>query len=98
MEVLCCLNYLKYKAHLTSMTTTAFCSDMHVFSVNLQKYVDNHINYHNYTDDAQIGCGLSSDYDSIDCLCRGIEQINDLTCLNFLQLNAETTEIIGFDS
>uniref|UniRef100_A0A8C2F867 Reverse transcriptase domain-containing protein n=1 Tax=Cyprinus carpio TaxID=7962 RepID=A0A8C2F867_CYPCA len=57
----------------------------------------NQIAYHSYADDTQIYLALSpNDYSPIDSVCQRTDEINSWMCQNFLQLNKEKTEGIGF--
>ncbi|KAL2088560.1 hypothetical protein ACEWY4_015459 [Coilia grayii] len=58
---------------------------------------NNSVNYHSYADDTQVYLALSpNDYTPLESLCGCIEQINNWMSHNFLQLNADKTEVIVF--
>ena len=58
---------------------------------------DHNISYHTYADDTQLYISVSShDYSPLFSLSKCIHQINEWMCQNFLQLNADNTEVIVF--
>ncbi|KAL2088527.1 hypothetical protein ACEWY4_015426 [Coilia grayii] len=58
---------------------------------------NNSVNYHSYADDTQVYLALSpNDYTPLESLCGCIDQINNWMSHNFLQLNADKTEVIVF--
>ncbi|KAL2093106.1 hypothetical protein ACEWY4_010418 [Coilia grayii] len=58
---------------------------------------NNSVNYHSYADDTQVYLALSpNDYTPLESLCECIDQINNWMSHNFLQLNADKTEVIVF--
>ncbi len=57
----------------------------------------NQIAYHSCVNDTQVYLALlPNDYSPIDSLCQSIDKINSWVCQNFLQLNKEKSEVIGF--
>ena len=58
---------------------------------------NNSVNYHSYAVDTQVYLALSpNDYTPLESLCGCIDQINNWMSHNFLQLNADKTEVIVF--
>ncbi|XP_059207040.1 uncharacterized protein LOC131986205 [Centropristis striata] len=92
---------LRVYSHASSSVRPCFGSFLgpllfNIYMLPLAQITEHHnISYHTYADDTQLYISVSShDYSPLLSLSNCIHQINEWMCQNFLQLNAEKTEVI----